>query len=123
MHTTIIRRKQRGLVRCSSQVRHPEFAHIGIADSSDLDRVPKKNLKKGDACPICRMPFLDDQYPLVVRLPCHKEHIFDLECLEPWLKMNNSCPLDRKELEKKKELPKPHTNNDDEEEEYDDMYA
>lgn len=86
----------------------------------DLDRIPKKNLKAGDSCPICRMPFLDDEYPLVVRLPCHKEHIFDLECLQPWLKMNNSCPLDRKELEKKKAPPPPPQ---DDEEEYDDMYA
>lgn len=88
--------------------------------TTDLDRVPKKELRADGSCPICRMPFLDDEYPLVVRLPCHKDHVFDLECLQPWLKMNNSCPLDRKELEKKRAPPPP---KDDDEEEYDDMYA
>lgn len=62
-----------------------------------------------------------DSHPLVVRLPCHKDHIFDLECIQPWLKLNPTCPLDRKELLKKKEVPKPA--EDDEEGEYDDMYA
>lgn len=60
-----------------------------------------------------------DQYPLVVELPCHKDHIFDLECITPWLKVNPTCPLDRKELIKKKTPPPPA----DEEEDYDDYYA
>jgi len=62
-----------------------------------------------------------DQYPLVVRLPCHKSHIFDLECIEPWLRLHPTCPLDRKDLIKKKEPPPPPP--EDDEEEYDDMYA
>jgi hypothetical protein len=60
-----------------------------------------------------------DKYPLVVRLPCHPDHKFDLECIRPWLKLNPTCPLDRKELLKKKEPPP----KDDEEEDYDDFYA
>ncbi|KAF2262675.1 hypothetical protein CC78DRAFT_582262 [Lojkania enalia] len=86
----------------------------------ELERVPKKSLKKSDTCPICVNPFLDDPYPLVVQLPCHKDHIFDLDCIAPWLKLNSTCPLDRKELLKKKQpLPPPV----DDEEEFDDMYA
>lgn len=61
-----------------------------------------------------------DEYPLVVQLPCHKDHRFDLDCIAPWLKLNSTCPLDRKELLKKKQPPPPV---DDDEEEYDDMYA
>lgn len=60
-----------------------------------------------------------DEYPLVVRLPCHPDHKFDLECIQPWLKLNPTCPLDRKELVKKKEPPP----KDDEEEDYDEYYA
>ena len=86
-----------------------------------LDRVPKKQLKKTDVCPICAEPFLDDQYPLVVQLPCHPSHKFDLECIAPWLKLQGTCPLDRKELEKKKQVVVPV--DDDEEEDYDDMIA
>lgn len=85
-----------------------------------LDRVPKKSLKKDEMCPICAEKFLDDDYPLVVRLPCHPAHKFDLECIAPWIKLKGTCPLDRKELEKKKEVVKVV---DDEEEDYDDMIA
>lgn len=96
----------------------------GVPDSflDELERVPKKSLKASDTCPICVNPFLEDQYPLVVQLPCHKDHRFDLDCIGPWLKLNSTCPLDRKELLKKKQTPPPPP-ADEEEEDYDDMYA
>jgi len=94
----------------------------GCPDSflDELERVPNKTLNKTDECPICVNPFLEDQYPLVVQLPCHKDHRFDLDCIRPWLKLNSTCPLDRKELYKKKQPPPPE---EDGEEDYDDMYA
>ncbi|KAK3064346.1 hypothetical protein LTS18_008034 [Coniosporium uncinatum] len=94
----------------------------GVPDTfiEDLDRIPKSKLKKGEDCPICGNAFLDDPYPLVVVLPCHKDHKYDMECIRPWLKVNNTCPLDRKEVWKKKEPPPPV---EDDEEEYDDYYA
>ena len=49
-----------------------------------------------------------------------KDHLFDLECIEPWLKLNASCPMDRKILWKK---PEPVKIEEDSEEEFDDMYA
>ncbi|KAF1833673.1 hypothetical protein BDW02DRAFT_371211 [Decorospora gaudefroyi] len=95
----------------------------GVPNSflDELERVPKKALKASDTCPICVNPFLDDKYPLVVQLPCHENHRFDLDCIGPWLKLNSTCPLDRKELLKKKEPPP--ASKDDDEEDYDDMYA
>ncbi|GAB7349447.1 hypothetical protein MBLNU459_g8552t1 [Dothideomycetes sp. NU459] len=95
----------------------------GVPDEflAELERVPKKSLKPEDSCPICANPFLEDPHPLVVRLPCHDDHIFDLECITPWLKLNSTCPLDRKEMLKKKFVPPPPA--DDDEEEWDDMYA
>ena len=78
-------------------------------------------------CPICSNPFLDDEYPLVVRLPCNPKHMFDLECIAPWLKLQATCPLDRKDVSKKKEVPlaQPMGEGEKEEEdgEWDDMYA
>ena len=62
-----------------------------------------------------------DEYPLVVQLPCHKDHRFDLDCIRPWLKLNSTCPLDRKVLTKK-EPPVPEKDDDDDGE-WDDMYA
>ncbi|KAI9672968.1 MAG: hypothetical protein M1817_003132 [Caeruleum heppii] len=73
----------------------------GFVDA--LERVPKNSLKPEDVCPICNNPFLDDPYPLIVRLPCHSSHIFDLECIQPWLKLHTTCPLDRTDLVKLKE--------------------
>ncbi|KAL1388566.1 hypothetical protein HDK64DRAFT_201676, partial [Phyllosticta capitalensis] len=100
----------------------PREVH-GVPDSflDALDRVPKKALKKDDQCNICGLPFLDDPYPLVVELPCHPSHRFDLECIRPWLKINTTCPLDRKDLMKKKTPPPPPP--DDDEEDWDDQFA
>ncbi|KAF2804607.1 uncharacterized protein BDZ99DRAFT_525438 [Mytilinidion resinicola] len=97
----------------------------GVPDSflDELERVPKKSLKKDDECPICCNPFLDDEFPLVVHLPCHENHRFDLDCIRPWLKLNDTCPLDRKPLIKKREPRRPVKTDDDEEEEWDDLYA
>jgi hypothetical protein len=63
---------------------------------------------------------MSDPFPLVVQLPCHKDHRFDLDCIAPWLKLNSTCPLDRKELLKKRQPPPPP---EDDEEGFDDMYA
>jgi tRNA (cytidine32/guanosine34-2'-O)-methyltransferase len=104
---------------------HPPSQVAGVSDEfiEQLERVPKKVLeKKADAsCPICANRFLEDSHPLVVRLPCHDDHMFDLECIQPWLKLNPTCPLDRKKLIKEKEVDKKKVEHD--EEEFDDMYA
>lgn len=96
----------------------------GVSDDflAGLDRVAKTKLKAGDTCPICSNGFLEDKYPLVVRLPCAGSHVFDLECIAPWLKLNPTCPLDRQVLVKKREEKKVVV-DDDEEDEGDMMYA
>lgn len=68
-----------------------------------LDRVPRKLLKPDEACPICAEKHLDDKYCLVVELPCHKSHRFDLECVAPWLQSKGTCPMCRTDFTKKKE--------------------
>jgi hypothetical protein len=89
---------------------------------TELERVPNKILKKSMDCPICGNPFLEDEYPLVVRLPCNRNHMFDLECIAPWLKLHATCPLDRKDLVKEK-APPPPPKDEEEDGEWDDMYA
>lgn len=84
-----------------------------------LDRIEKKKLKSSDSCAICTATYLDDPYPLVVRLPCDTKHHFDLECIGPWLKLHSTCPLCRTDLLAKKEVPV----LDDSEEEFDDTYG
>ncbi|KAH7397811.1 hypothetical protein BKA64DRAFT_48276 [Cadophora sp. MPI-SDFR-AT-0126] len=105
-----------------TQIDSPPEKVEGVPQSylDALERVDKRTLKRSDVCPICNEVFLDDEYPLVVRLPCHKTHVFDLECVGPWLRLQGTCPLDRKKMLEKKEVVKVV---DDEEEEYDDMFA
>lgn len=74
----------------------------GLDDSylDSLERVDVGKLDSDSDCPICTNKFKDEQYPLVVKLPCSTKHnhIFDLECIGPWLKMNSTCPLCRFDL-------------------------
>ena len=96
-----------------------------------LERVSIKKVRKEDDCPICGNPFSDDPHPLLVRLPCHSSHIFDLECVRPWLRLRGTCPLDRVDLGKReRERKKKHLEDikknakpEDEEEEWDGLYG
>jgi len=99
-------------------VANPPMEIPGVSQEyvDSLDRVARKTLKADDTCPICAEAYLDDKYCLVVELPCHHSHRFDLECVGPWLRSKGTCPLCRKELAKKKEVAKA-----DEEEDEDDM--
>lgn len=75
----------------------------GVDDSflDALERVDISTLPDSADCPICTNKFTDNDYPLIVKLPCSlqdnskKEHIFDMDCIAPWLKMNSTCPLCR----------------------------
>jgi Ring finger domain len=107
-----------------ADIDNPPEKVVGVRQEflDGLDRVSKKSLKKDDACPICAERFLDDPYCLVVELPCHKSHRFDLECVSPWLQSKGTCPMCRKDMTAKKKAPAP-VNDDDEEGDGDMLYA
>lgn len=93
-----------------------------------LDRVPRGRLRDDDACPICAERYLDDPYCLVVELPCHASHRFDLECVGPWLRAKGTCPLCRKELGKRKTEPvveggKENGDDNDDDDDMNGLYA
>jgi len=98
---------------------------------AELERVSLKKVKKDADCPICGNPFSDDPHPLLVRLPCHPTHIFDLECVRPWLRLRGTCPLDRVDLAKReRDRKKKHLEDikknaapEDDEEEWDGLYG
>ena len=85
-----------------------------------LDRVNRKKLHKDDDCAICKVPYLEDEWCLVVELPCKGRHQFDLECVGPWLRSKGTCPMCREEMGKKKEVP---VVDDEEDEDPDMLYA
>ncbi|KAI1118276.1 hypothetical protein F5Y14DRAFT_447154 [Nemania sp. NC0429] len=109
-----------------ADVAHPpdHIAGVDQAYLDSLDRVSRKRLQSNPdgACPICAEKFLDDPYPLVVELPCHGSHTFDLECVGPWLLGKGTCPMCRKDLTKKKvvEISK---DEEDEDEDVDGLYG
>ncbi|KAG5294233.1 RING superfamily domain-containing protein [Histoplasma ohiense] len=124
-----------GLLLREAEMPPREVEGVGESFCDALERISTSSLKPSQACPICSNPFLDDPYPLVVRLPCHTSHLFDLECVRPWLRLRGTCPLDRtdfgkKERERERErierLKKKRSGNgdgEDEDEEWDGMYG
>ena len=110
---TILAQEQNPLPATDNSTRnyglHPSFLDT-------LDRVDKKTLKRDDVCPICTTPYLENQFPLVVKLRCG--HKFDLECIGIWFKEHSSCPMCRQGVEKREPVVTP-----DDEEEYDDTFS
>jgi hypothetical protein len=80
-----------------------------------IDRVPRKRLRPDDDCAICKVPYLEDEFPLVVELPCQGRHRFDLECVSPWLRSKGTCPMCRQEMDKKKDVPVAQDDDEDDE--------
>ena len=116
----------RSLVESLEQdVAHPPTEIKGVPQEflDGLDRVPRTRLKADDSCPICTERYLDDQYCLVVELPCHHSHRFDLDCVGPWLRSKGSCPLCRTEMIKKREPVAPAQDDDEDEDDMNGLYA
>jgi hypothetical protein len=106
-------------------VAHPpqQIEGVGQEVLDGLDRVNRKTLKDDDTCPICAERYLDDPYCLVVELPCHGSHRFDLECVGPWLRGKGTCPMCRKEVGKRKQVVVEKVEEGEEEDDMDGLYA
>ncbi|KAK7976576.1 hypothetical protein PG989_015039 [Apiospora arundinis] len=107
-----------GLIRSlESDIDSPPEHIRGVTQEylDQLERVPKKQLKADDSCPICAEQYLDDPYPLVVELPCAGAHRFDLECVGHWLSGKGTCPLCRQDLTAKKQVDIPADDEEDNE--------
>jgi len=57
-------------------------------------KISSEQIEKKMDCSVCQCEFeLDEE---AVKLPC--DHTFHSDCILPWFKMNNSCPVCRYEL-------------------------
>lgn len=115
---------ERLMASLDDDIHDPPAALRGVAQDfvDALDRVPRKALHRDDDCAICKVPYLDDEWCLVVELPCPGRHRIDLECVGPWLRSKGTCPMCRTDIAKKKPVPAAD-NDDDQDEEADMMYA
>ncbi|CEG64556.1 hypothetical protein RMATCC62417_01505 [Rhizopus microsporus] len=59
-----------------------------------------KDLKDDDTCIICKEGLLKHGSK-VTKMPCG--HLFDKECIIPWLELHNTCPLCRYKVETEQE--------------------
>lgn len=95
----VIQRFLQNLDSAGAEVNTKEGVDDAFLDS--LERVDVKSLPETADCPICTNKFVDNSYPLIVKLPCFsnkkssKQHIFDMDCIAPWLKVNSTCPMCR----------------------------
>lgn len=119
----------------------PQFSdESGVSEEflDNLERVDVATLPASADCPICTNKFVDNEYPLLVKLPCYvqgslkKAHIFDMDCIAPWLKVHPTCPMCRfnvKDAEKirrqklEEELRQAEEADDEEEEQDWDIYG
>lgn len=72
----------------------PESVHPASQDyleRMETAKVSRDMEKKGDVCTICLAAFKAGEY--ANRLPC--KHVFHGECVVPWLRTNNTCPVCR----------------------------
>lgn len=69
-------------------------ASTSAVEQLKVDTINQKEVEEKTECCICREEFVLDTK--VKLMPC--DHKFHIDCLDPWLKLKNSCPVCRHEL-------------------------
>ncbi|CAB4386312.1 unnamed protein product [Rhizophagus irregularis] len=63
----------------------------------NLPKVSKSEIKSDDTCIICAENFSANEKVNITKMPCN--HMFDKDCILPWLELHNTCPNCRYEVE------------------------
>ena len=75
----------------SSQADSVQPASREYLERMETAKVTREMEQKGDTCTICLTAFKAGEY--ANRLPCR--HVFHGECVVPWLRTRNTCPVCR----------------------------
>ncbi|KAM0942602.1 putative transcription factor C2H2 family [Dioscorea sansibarensis] len=80
--------------------QHDGFSRTGTPTArSVIEMLPSVVPLEGTSCAVCKEEFLlggEEEEEEVKRLPC--SHCYHSECILPWLKERNTCPVCRRKL-------------------------